>query len=702
MGSRPPRRRFAASAPHGRSGVGHAPTYFRFRDARPAASPRGWALLDIVTSQKLRFALPLFNALAVSLLILSIGTILYLGREIFVPFALAILLSFSLTPIVNLLLWARVPQTLAIAGAVTTAIVAIALVGYVILNQLSALATELPNYQTTMQRKIEGLASTTGTERGPIGGLVVMLNEMQEDLANIGQARQQTADQVQDEQKPAVVTIQEDTSPFATVSSFVSPLLHPLATVGIVVIFSIFILAQREDLRNRFIRLAGTDDLQQTTAAIDDAARRLGKLLLTQLAVNTAFGVVISLGLMLIGVPSPFLWGIIAGILRFVPYVGAVIGGALPLALAFAVDPGWTMAIWTVVLFLVVEPVLGHIIEPLLYGHSSGLSPIAVILAAAIWALIWGPVGLILATPLTICLVVMGRHVPRLQFIDVMFGDRPALLPQQIFYQRMLVGAFDEAADQAREFLRRRPLVTYYDEVALEGMRLGHEDVARFAVKDERLETLRDSTLALVGRLEREAPLPRGGRVSAEAAAAIDAAGPEREPIPVLAGKEALRPDWRAPLPVVCVSGTSALDAPVTAMLAQVLTKHGLAARHVTLAELRERRPGRADAQGVALVCLSFLEPLSTVHLRQMVREVHRVAPDAHVLIGIWRQRDESLVQDLNRKIRADGLVTTLTAALARAIEMATPGTADVPAGAEGEKTAPEPATLTKVEAAAA
>lgn len=642
--------------------------------------------LDIVTSQKLRFALPLFNALATSLLILSIGTILYLGREIFVPFALAILLSFSLAPIVNLLLWARVPQGLAILGAVMTALIAIGLMGFVILNQLSALATELPNYQTTMQRKIEGLASATGSERGPLGRLVVMMQEMRADLSNIDDARQQTKNRLNKaQQRPAVVALQEEVTPFSTITGFVSPLLHPLATTGIVFIFAIFILAQREDLRNRFIRLAGTDDLQQTTAAIDDAARRLGKLLLTQLAVNTSFGIVISLGLLLIGVPSPFLWGIIAGILRFVPYIGAVIGGALPLALAFAVDPGWSMATWTVILFLAVEPLLGHVVEPLLYGHSSGLSPIAVILAATIWALLWGPVGLILATPLTICLVVMGRHVKRLSVIDVMLGDRPALSPSQIFYQRMLGGATREAADQARDFLKERALATYYDEIALEGLRLAHEDVARFAVEGERLDMLRLSTLGLVEKLDTiESPVPKGGSLRPEAAAAVDAVGPDTAFARIVRNRAELDSAWRGRTPVVCIAGSDPLDLPIASMLGQVLTKHGLNSHVTTVKEIARTPPTADRVEGLALVCLCFVEPLSMLHLRHMARQVHRIAPRARVLVCIWRQRDPEMVATLKHRLRVSGVVTTMNEALATIFELSSAS----PSRLEDKKTA--------------
>ena len=227
--------------------------------------------------------------------------------------------------------------------------------------------------------------------------------------------------------------LQPDPGALQSLQSLISPLLHPLATTGIIIIFVIFILLQREDLRNRLIRLAGSHDLQRTTAALDDAASRLSRLFLIQLLVNGSFGVVIGIGLWLIGIPSAILWGILAGVLRFVPYIGAFIAAAFPLALAVAVDPTWSMLLWTVALFVVVEPIVGHVIEPMVYGHSTGLSPVAVVASATFWTALWGPIGLVLATPLTVCLVVLGRHVERLEFLDVMFGDRPASLRPRYF-----------------------------------------------------------------------------------------------------------------------------------------------------------------------------------------------------------------------------------------------------------------------------
>ncbi len=571
----------------------------------------------------------------------------------------------------------RVPRMLAISGAILAATVVIVGLGFVIALQITSLVGEIPSYRLTVQQKLQSLsASAQATGDGPFSRAAIALEEMAADIqAMASPAEVQSEENGTPIRRAIPVTIENDSSILDTVSAIALPLLQPLATFGVVIIFAIFILLQREDLRNRFIRLAGTDDLQQTTAAIDDAAKRLSKLLLFQLGVNAAFGVVTAIGLWLLGVPSPALWGILGGILRFIPYVGGIVGAGLPMLLAFAVDPGWSIVIWTAVLYLGAEAVLSNVVEPVLYGHSTGLSPVAILLAATIWAFLWGPVGLILATPLTICLVVMGRHVPRLAFIDVMFGDRPALSPPQIFYQRMLAGEPREAIDQAHEFLRERELATYYDEVALEGLRIAHEDVARFAVEGERVETLQRSTLELVDGLadvRTSAQRSRRGKkaMTAEAAAAVDAAGPDQEVTRIVQRREDLSPAWQGERPVVCLSGTNALDEAVTAMLAQVLTRHGLRAEAADLASLQKNPPTREQAEGVALVCLSFVEPLSTVHLRQAVRRVHRIAPRARILIGIWRQRDPAMLQELKRRLHADALVTTLNGALAAALEM--------------------------------
>ena len=232
----------------------------------------------------------------------------------------------------------------------------------------------------------------------------------------------------------------------------VGPLVQPLATTGIVIVFVVFMLLQREDLRDRFIRLVGSRDLHRTTQALGDAAERVGRYLLMQLLVNVAYGIPIGIGLWLIGVPNPLLWGMLSVVLRFVPFIGPILAAAFPLALSIAVDPGWTMLLWTAALFIVLEMISGNIVEPWLYGASTGLSSIAILAAAVFWTWLWGPVGLLLSTPLTVCLVVLGRHVPQFGFLNVLLGSEPVLEPAESLYQRLLAGDPDEATERAEEY----------------------------------------------------------------------------------------------------------------------------------------------------------------------------------------------------------------------------------------------------------
>src|SRR6202034_250536 len=355
-----------------------------------------------------------------------------------------------------------------------------------------------------------------------------------------------------------VQVLQPDPGALESLRSLIAPLVSPLATTGIIVIFVIFILIQREDLRNRLIRLAGSHDLQRTTAALDDAGSRLSRLFLNQLLINTGFGILIGAGLWLIGIPSAVLWGILAAVLRFVPYIGSVISAAFPLALAVAVDPGWSMLGWTAVLFFIVEPLVGQVVEPMVYGRSTGLSPVAVVVSATFWTALWGPIGLILATPLTVCLVVLGRHVERLSFLDVMFGDRPALSPPEIFYQRMLAGDPTEAAEKAEQFLKERSLSSYYDDVALKGLELAQMDLDREVLDVSRLLRIRDTVLEFTGDLSDQTdhdPIDGQATTDVEAVAAVEqvATEPAYSDLPILQAAD-LKPDWTSENPILCIA----------------------------------------------------------------------------------------------------------------------------------------------------
>jgi len=399
-------------------------------------------------------------------------------------------------------------------------------------------------------------------------------------------------------------------------------------------------------------------------------------LFLTQLILNGAFGVVIGTGLWLIGTPSAILWGILAAALRFVPYIGAVIAAAFPLALAVAVDPGWSMLLWTLALFLIVEPVVGHVVEPMVYGHSTGLSPVAVVASATFWTALWGPIGLVLATPLTVCLVVLGRHVERLEFLDVMFGDRPALSPPEIFYQRMLAGDPTEAAEKAEEFLKERSLASYYDEVALKGLQLAQADAERGALDQERLRKIRDAVSEFAGDLsdQDDRPPAKGDSITdAEASSAVEsvAENTANENLPIL-DKEALPPEWHGVHPVLCVAGRSLIDEAAAIMLAQLSTAHGLAARVEAAEALSTRNVFRLDTTGVAIVCLVYLDASGPAHMRYSVRRLRRKLPSAIIILGCWlKEIEPAALESLWEGAKADLVASSLGDAVRLCIEAA-------------------------------
>ena len=626
--------------------------------------------------------LALLSAVATAILAVIIVSMLYFGRDILVPVALAILLSFVLAPLVGLLQRIRVPRGLAVVSVVILAFSLIFALGSLLATQLTQLAEDLPRYQSTISEKIQSFRDTKAG-RGTLERASDMLKDLSKELdkpkaeSSARVPGSVLGPKVSGPPAPVPVEVrQPDPGALESLRTLISPLVHPLATTFIIIIFVIFILLQREDLRNRLIRLAGSSDLQRTTAALDDAASRLSRLFLTQLILNGAFGVVIGTGLWLIGTPSAILWGILAAALRFVPYVGAVIAAAFPLALAVAVDPGWSMLLWTLALFLVVEPVVGHVVEPMVYGHSTGLSPVAVVASATFWTALWGPIGLVLATPLTVCLVVLGRHVERLEFLDVMFGDRPALSPPEIFYQRMLAGDPTEAAEKAEEFLKERSLASYYDEVALKGLQLAQADAERGALDHERLIKIRDAVSEFASDLsdQDDRPPPKGASTTdAEASSAVEsvAENAANETLPILE-KEALPPEWLGEHPVLCVAGRSLIDEAAAIMLAQLSTAHGLAARVEPAEALSTRNVFSLDTTGVTMVCLVYLDPSGPAHMRYSVRRLRRKLPTATIILGCWlKEIDPAALEALRENAKADLVASSVAEAVRLCIEAA-------------------------------
>jgi predicted PurR-regulated permease PerM len=597
---------------------------------------------------------------------LAVGVVvvaaLYLAREVLVPITLAILLSFVLAPLVALLRRIGLMRVPAVVVAVLLAFGVLLLLGGVIGSQLAGLASDAPRYAATVERKVETVRSyTIGRLTAMTGKLGRQLDDVQPPVPN---AKPAPNNPPSDTPKPVPVEVhQPDPTPVEIATRVLSPILSPLATMALVLLVSVFILMQREDLRDRMIRLFGSRDLHRTTGAMDEAAARLSKYFLTQLALNAAFGAVIGLGLLIIGVPNPVLWGIIAALMRFVPYIGAIGSAILPITMAAAVDPGWTMALSTAALFLVVEPLTGQVVEPLVYGHSTGLSPVSVVIAAIFWAWLWGPVGLILSMPLTLCLVVLGRHIDRLQFIDVLLGDQPALTPAESFYQRILAGDSDEALDQAEVLLRDRALSSYYDEVALKGLQLAANDSLRGVLTDDQLRNIQDAIDGVVVDLadhDDVDPSPsKADRGNTPVSPTV--AAPPIQPAPTGdAGN--LAAEWAGPAPILCVAGRGPLDEAACTMLAQLLGKHGLRARVISQDAASRAHIMSLDVEGVAMVCVSYLEASgSPSPLRYLMRRLRQRLPGAPILVGLW-QADAAVLADerLRAAVGADHYVTTL------------------------------------------
>lgn len=588
---------------------------------------------------------------------------LYFGREVFVPGALAILLSFVLAPLVKGLQKVRVPRALAVFTVVLIAFATLAALAMAMVGQATQLASELPTYQSTMRAKI---AALKGSEAG--SGVLSRAADILQDLGKEldrpkaePHAPSETPGVAREGRPIPVEVHQPEPGAIETLQAFLSPLIHPLTTTGIVLIFVVFILLKREDLRNRFIRLTGTYDLQKTTAAFDDAARRLSRLFLTQLIVNAGFGVVIGCGLWAIGVPSALLWGILAAILRFIPYLGALLSAVFPMVIAASVDPGWMMLALTAGLFVIAEPLAGHVIEPLAYGRSTGLSPVAIVVAATFWTWLWGPIGLVLATPLTVCLVVLGRHVERLEFLDVMLGDRPPLSAPEIFYQRILAGDPAEAADKAEEVLKERSLSAYYDEVALEGLRLAAADEARGVLdaprRNQILATIREVVEDLSDRDDGR-PSLGAATTDPESEAAVEQTNESEgtSDLPVLAEAE-LSERFRGRDRVVCIGARSQLDEAAALMLSQILEKHGLAADALPPTTLSTTGMERLAERGPALICLCYIGPHNAAHVKYALRRLRRRVPMAILVFGQLSEVSSSLA-DIQGPLLADEVET--------------------------------------------
>ena len=525
---------------------------------------------------------------------------LYFGQELLIPLVLAGLLAFVLAPGVSLLERIRLPRLAAVLSTVLLAFGVVGAIGLVVWHQAASLAAGLPGYEATILHKWQLLAAP--------GGLLHRLLGDQVPAPGLGSAGLSGA------------------STLALAQRFAEPLLGPLGTAAVVLIFTLFILLYSEDLRDRFVRLVGRQDLHRTIFALNDAGRRLSRYFLFQLLLNATFGLFVGVSLTFIGVPGAALWGILAAIMRFVPFIGVFLAVAGPFGLALATAPGWTPALLVLALYFGSEAICGQVLEPLLYGHNTGVSPIAIIVSTSFWALVWGLVGLIIATPLTVCLVVIGRHVDRLAFFAVILGDASPLLPSETFYQRALEGRSATLEPVARAQTDTGARIEYYDRVVLRGLAQAQRDRVRGVLTYDQLDAVHAQVQALIGKL------------------APAAAGAPASPIPSA---------WQGPDAILCVPGRGQLDDLAAEMAVQTMQDIGFGARLAPNSVLDAAAEPDFDISGVRLCCLSVMEDGATAAgIQFFVRRMQRKIPGCIAVVGLWQAAGGS---PLLAALRAEG-----------------------------------------------
>jgi predicted PurR-regulated permease PerM len=615
------------------------------------APPRPWSRPPPAVAA----ATPMASTATVAVLVVVVGA-LYLGSEILIPLALAILLSFALAPIViRLRRWGlgRIPSVFAVVLLLFIALIGL---GSILATQLADLATNLPTYEWNLRSKIRELRIAV-----PSGGVIERTSDMLQDLrqelqdgakpAAEGGGEGQAAGSGEGEPpKPVLVQVQSpEATALETLRDVGLPLIAPFATAGLVVVLVIFMLIQREDLRDRVLRLVGGREVARATEAMDDAAKRISRYLLMQLIINVLYGIPVGIGLYVIGVPNPILWGCLATVLRFIPYLGPVLGALCPIALSFAVAPGWTLPLLTIGLFVVLELFSNNVLEPWLYGSSTGLSPVAVLVAAVFWTMLWGPIGLLMSTPLTVCLVVLGRHVPQLGFFDILLGDEPALAPEVKFYQRLLARDPEEATELAEEYLEDGSLDKLYDSVILPALVHAEQDRLRDGLPRATVEEIAEDTIGVIDELEEEQDL-----LSDERAGATAAGSPP-------------------PTTILCIGPRNGLDEAAAAMLAHLLTRRGAGARTAPRAAISGRNLASLERQGIALICLSYVNPGATQHAQRMVRRLRQhFGAEVRIMVGMWAG-DPSAEgkQELLEVTGADLVVASLRQAIRQIVESA-------------------------------
>ena len=584
--------------------------------------------------------------------------VLYFARTILIPLAFAVTLTFILSPVVALLERLRIGRAASVAVTVLVTMAVAGCVGWIIVGQLVDVAEDLPKYRQNINAKMEALRIPT---EGPLGLAANSLKEIGNELSSLGapsaaprlperNRKQRTAPST-----PAPPLPVEIVPPPANGLDYLrdlQPVLQPLALLGLVLIFTVFMLIKRFDLRHRLLRLVGLGQINIMTQALDDTAQRVSRYLLMQILVNAAFGILFGFGLYLIGVPTPALWGVVAGILRIVPYVGTMIAATLPIALSLAAFTSWVPPLLVFLLFAGLEMVIANFVEPWLYGANTGISSLALLVSAIFWTILWGPAGLILSTPLTVCVVVLGRYVPQLSFLHTVLGDEIVLVPEAQIYQRLLAMDQPEAHAIVTRCLKEKSLVELYDSVLIPALSMAEQDRHKGAIDPTREEFLFLSINEMITELSEYQPEPLPSP-------AEDAAAP-----PPPAQQTAAR--------ILCLPANDRADEVAAAMLAQILERAGHAAlclpvAHASLLEMLALLETRPDD----VICISSVPPYAFSPARAMCKLVRERFPKPKLVVGVWGfSGDTEKAKARFERAQPDRLLTSMAQAVEQIQEL--------------------------------
>lgn len=558
---------------------------------------------------------------------------LHLGHEFFVPLALAILLSLILSPLVTLGERIRLPRTVSVLVLVVLVFGLLGLAGFFVVGEAAVLGKKLPEYRSNALAKLSAL-------RVPLAHRLRQFQEVMKEVESGGAGTPPKEDvRPGTAREPVKVEVLEGAPrPIKVATVILGPFFSMLGSFAVVLLLVVFFLIYEPEIRDRVIRLAGDAQVHLTTQTITDATRGVSRYLLSQALVNTSYGLLLGVGLYAFGVPGAFLWGALAGLLRFVPYLGPIIGATIPVLMTLGAFPGWTRALLVAGFSGTLELVVSNVVEPLVYGRKTGLSPLAVVLAAVFWASLWGVVGLILAVPLTLCLVSIGKYLPSLRFLTIALGDEPALEPKIQVYHRLLSNHQEQAAELLeKELTTGRALAGSYDAVVLPVIRMAETDLQQGKLDDDKAAALFASLREIVDDL-------------------ADVATVERDK------KAALSPPEQAPEPcrttVLCLPAGDRRDELSAHMLAQVLTLRGCQAKAVPIEKMAGEAMDLVKAEGADMVVICASPPSDLLRARYLYKRLRRRFEKMPIIEGVWGTPD---ARALESRIAPDGKATLVS-----------------------------------------